>query len=182
MSLMRVTLDGTARELRTVWLEDGMVKLIDQRYLPFDLRIYEAKNAEDVAVAIEDMVVRRTGDRRDRRLRDGPSGPSRARSEDGRRSVPEDTADRTGPVRRDRLHDEGFRERNRLGRRRRSVRPGRHRPLPEDRETRGQAHPEWDADPHSLQRGGPCGSGLRDGHGADASRQGAGPSFLRLCR
>src|SRR5437016_13585241 len=35
-----------------------MVKLIDQRYLPFDLRIYEAKNAEDVAVAIEDMVVR----------------------------------------------------------------------------------------------------------------------------
>ena len=55
---MRVTLDGTARELRTVWLEDGLVKLIDQRYLPFDLRIYEAKNAEDVAVAIEDMVVR----------------------------------------------------------------------------------------------------------------------------
>src|SRR5438445_11725386 len=35
-----------------------MVKLIDQRYLPFDLRIYEAKNAEDVAVAIEDMVGR----------------------------------------------------------------------------------------------------------------------------
>src|SRR5439155_355069 len=56
--LVHVTLDGTVRELRTVWLEDGMVKLIDQRYLPFDLRIYEAKNAEDVAVAIEDMVVR----------------------------------------------------------------------------------------------------------------------------
>jgi len=55
---VHVTLDGTVRELRTVWLEDGMVKLIDQRYLPFDLRIYEAKNAEDVAVAIEDMVVR----------------------------------------------------------------------------------------------------------------------------
>ncbi len=55
---MRVTYDSTVRELRTVWLEDGLVKLIDQRYLPFDLRIYEAKNAEDVAVAIEDMVVR----------------------------------------------------------------------------------------------------------------------------
>ncbi len=55
---MRVTLDSTVRELRTVWLEDGLVKLIDQRYLPFDFRIYEAKNAEDVAVAIEDMVVR----------------------------------------------------------------------------------------------------------------------------
>jgi translation initiation factor eIF-2B subunit alpha/methylthioribose-1-phosphate isomerase len=46
------------RELRTVWLEDGVVKLIDQRYLPFDVRIYDARNAEDVAVAIEDMVVR----------------------------------------------------------------------------------------------------------------------------
>jgi len=55
---LHVTLDGTARELRTVWLEDGLVKLIDQRYLPFDLRIYEAKNGEDVAVAIEDMIVR----------------------------------------------------------------------------------------------------------------------------
>lgn len=55
---MRVTYNGTVRELRTVWLEDGLVKLIDQRYLPFDVRIYEAKNAEDVAVAIEDMVVR----------------------------------------------------------------------------------------------------------------------------
>lgn len=55
---MRVTVDGVPRELRTVWLEDGVVKLIDQRYLPFDLRIYEAKTFEDVAVAIEDMVVR----------------------------------------------------------------------------------------------------------------------------
>jgi methylthioribose-1-phosphate isomerase len=55
---VHVTLDGVARELRTVWLEDGMVKLIDQRYLPFDVRVYEAKTYEDVAVAIEDMVVR----------------------------------------------------------------------------------------------------------------------------
>jgi translation initiation factor eIF-2B subunit alpha/methylthioribose-1-phosphate isomerase len=55
---VRVTLDGAARELRTVWLEDGLVKLIDQRYLPFDFRVYEAKTVEDVAVAIEDMVVR----------------------------------------------------------------------------------------------------------------------------
>jgi translation initiation factor eIF-2B subunit alpha/methylthioribose-1-phosphate isomerase len=55
---VRVMIDGAPRELRTVWLEDGVVKMIDQRYLPFDLRIYEAKNAEDVAVAIEDMIVR----------------------------------------------------------------------------------------------------------------------------
>ncbi len=55
---MRVTVDGDPRELRTVWLDGELVKLIDQRYLPFDLRIYEAKNLEEVAVAIEDMVVR----------------------------------------------------------------------------------------------------------------------------
>lgn len=55
---MRVNLDGATRELKTVWLEDGLVKMIDQRYLPFEFRIYEAKTAEDVAVAIEDMVVR----------------------------------------------------------------------------------------------------------------------------
>lgn len=55
---MQVTVDGTTRELKTVWLEGGVVKMIDQRYLPFEVRIYEANTAEDVAVAIEDMVVR----------------------------------------------------------------------------------------------------------------------------
>lgn len=55
---MRITLDGAPRELKTVWFEDGLVKLIDQRYLPFEFRIYDAKTVEDVAVAIEDMVVR----------------------------------------------------------------------------------------------------------------------------
>jgi methylthioribose-1-phosphate isomerase len=55
---VRVTLPDGPRELKTVWLEDGLVKMIDQRYLPFEVRVYEAKNAEEVAVAIEDMVVR----------------------------------------------------------------------------------------------------------------------------
>ncbi len=55
---MRIILDGAPRELRTVWFEDGIVKLIDQRYLPFEFRVYEAKTVEDIAVAIEDMVVR----------------------------------------------------------------------------------------------------------------------------
>jgi len=55
---VRVTIDGVPREMRTVWFDDGIVKLIDQRYLPFEVRVYEAKTYEDVAVAIEDMVVR----------------------------------------------------------------------------------------------------------------------------
>src|SRR5207245_11689748 len=44
--------------MRTVWFDEGIVKLIDQRYLPFEVRVYEAKTYEDVGVAIEDMVVR----------------------------------------------------------------------------------------------------------------------------
>lgn len=55
---MRVRVDGSVQELRTVWLEDGLVKLIDQRLLPFQLAIFEAKDYEEVARAIEDMVVR----------------------------------------------------------------------------------------------------------------------------
>lgn len=51
-------MDGEPRDLRTVWLEDGRVHLLDQRLLPFEIRVYEAKDAEDVARAIEDMVVR----------------------------------------------------------------------------------------------------------------------------
>ena len=55
---MRVTVDGRPQELRTVWYEDGTVKLLDQRFLPFEIRIHEAHNLEELAVAIEDMVVR----------------------------------------------------------------------------------------------------------------------------
>jgi methylthioribose-1-phosphate isomerase len=55
---VRVTWDGASRDLRTVWLEDGIVKLLDQRFLPFEIRIYEAHGLEELAVSIEDMVVR----------------------------------------------------------------------------------------------------------------------------
>ncbi len=51
-------MDGGARDLRTVWFQDGTVRLLDQRFLPFDVREYEAHNLEELAVAIEDMVVR----------------------------------------------------------------------------------------------------------------------------
>ncbi len=55
---MRVNLEGTPQDLRTVWFEGGAVKLLDQRFLPFEIRIWEAHGLEELAVAIEDMVVR----------------------------------------------------------------------------------------------------------------------------
>ncbi len=55
---MRIELNGERRDLRAVWFEDGIVKLIDQRKLPAKFEIFEAKTTEEVAYAIKDMVVR----------------------------------------------------------------------------------------------------------------------------
>lgn len=45
---------------RTIWMEDdpGIVKVIDQRKLPFEFHIMELKTAEDAFYAIREMVVR----------------------------------------------------------------------------------------------------------------------------
>jgi len=55
---LRVTIDGVPREMRTVWFDDGIVKLIDQRYLPFEVRVLRGEDLRRCRVAIEDMVVR----------------------------------------------------------------------------------------------------------------------------
>ena len=48
------------RHLRTIWLaEDGWsVELIDQRWLPHELRVETMRSVDDIAVAIRDMWVR----------------------------------------------------------------------------------------------------------------------------
>ena len=43
---------------RTLWWENGQVKMIDQRQLPLAYEIVEYRRYEDVAAAIRDMVVR----------------------------------------------------------------------------------------------------------------------------
>ncbi len=55
---MRIMLNGEIREIRAVWFEDGMVKLIDQRKLPANIEIFEARDYQKVAYAIKEMVVR----------------------------------------------------------------------------------------------------------------------------
>jgi len=49
-------MDG--KDKRALWFEEGCLKLIDQRKLPYSLEIFVAKNVEDVVVAINEMVVR----------------------------------------------------------------------------------------------------------------------------
>ncbi|HHF58745.1 MAG TPA: S-methyl-5-thioribose-1-phosphate isomerase, partial [Thermoplasmatales archaeon] len=46
------------KEYRSLWFEDGKLLMIDQRKLPFEFSIFEARRVDDVAFAIKDMVVR----------------------------------------------------------------------------------------------------------------------------
>ena len=49
------------KHYRTVWLEGEEVKLIDQTLLPFQFKIYTAKNYKDICHAIRTMIVRGAG-------------------------------------------------------------------------------------------------------------------------
>ncbi|MFQ5884888.1 MAG: S-methyl-5-thioribose-1-phosphate isomerase, partial [Thermoplasmata archaeon] len=53
-----MVLEGETKEVETVWMEGETVKLIDQRLLPDEFKIFSAGSVEEVAYAIEDMVVR----------------------------------------------------------------------------------------------------------------------------
>ena len=55
---MKVNIDGELKHLFAVWYENDVVKLIDQRKLPEKIEVFEAKNSDDIAFAIKDMVVR----------------------------------------------------------------------------------------------------------------------------
>ncbi len=55
---MKVIIEGEKREVKSVWMEDGIVKLIDQRKLPDEYDLFNARSVEEVGIAIEDMVVR----------------------------------------------------------------------------------------------------------------------------
>lgn len=46
------------KDMRSLWWEDGKLMLIDQRHLPFQLRLFEADTDIRVAEAIKKMVVR----------------------------------------------------------------------------------------------------------------------------
>ncbi|RLG63623.1 S-methyl-5-thioribose-1-phosphate isomerase [archaeon] len=58
---MRVRIDGKIVELKTVWMEGTIVKMIDQRFLPYELKIFEARTVDETAWAIKEMVTRGAG-------------------------------------------------------------------------------------------------------------------------
>ena len=46
------------KEFRALWFENGVIKFIDQRKLPYKFEIFTAKTVDDCCFAIKDMVVR----------------------------------------------------------------------------------------------------------------------------
>ena len=46
------------QDMRTIWVENDTVKIIDQRFLPHELKIIPIENLEDARAAIADMKVR----------------------------------------------------------------------------------------------------------------------------
>lgn len=55
---MRAVVDGDVRNIKTVWMAKNSVWLIDQNRLPHELVFHQARTVEDVAKAIETMIVR----------------------------------------------------------------------------------------------------------------------------
>ncbi|MCG2825242.1 MAG: S-methyl-5-thioribose-1-phosphate isomerase, partial [Thermoplasmatales archaeon] len=55
---MKVKIKNKTKNIRAVWMEKNVIKMIDQRKLPLQLKFFDAKNYNDVAFAIKNMVVR----------------------------------------------------------------------------------------------------------------------------
>jgi translation initiation factor eIF-2B subunit alpha/methylthioribose-1-phosphate isomerase len=55
---LKVVIEGETRDVKTVWMEGDIVKLIDQRKLPDEYTLFQARSVEEVGFAVEDMVVR----------------------------------------------------------------------------------------------------------------------------
>ncbi|MFO8109775.1 MAG: S-methyl-5-thioribose-1-phosphate isomerase [Thermoplasmata archaeon] len=55
---MKVKTKTGIQDMVAVWMEDDAVKMIDQRYLPEELRLYTAKDPDDIHESIKDMIIR----------------------------------------------------------------------------------------------------------------------------
>jgi methylthioribose-1-phosphate isomerase len=55
---MKVKTEGGKKEVSALWFEDDRLRMIDQRYLPHELRLVDYDRCEAVAIAIRDMVTR----------------------------------------------------------------------------------------------------------------------------
>ncbi len=55
---MKVKMEEGEKDLKAVWMDDNKVKMIDQRFLPSELKFYTAGDYKDIHKAIKKMMVR----------------------------------------------------------------------------------------------------------------------------
>jgi methylthioribose-1-phosphate isomerase len=55
---MKVNVDGTIKNIHTLWREGSDVKLIDQRVFPHGFKILTLKDQKDTVEAIKIMILR----------------------------------------------------------------------------------------------------------------------------
>jgi len=58
---MRIRIDERVMDIKAVWLKDperGVIRMIDQRYLPWKLRYYDSDSVEKTFYAIKNFIVR----------------------------------------------------------------------------------------------------------------------------
>jgi translation initiation factor eIF-2B subunit alpha/methylthioribose-1-phosphate isomerase len=55
---VKIRFNGRERNVKAVWMEKGIIKMIDQRLLPHKFKIFTARNINDVIYTINEMVVR----------------------------------------------------------------------------------------------------------------------------
>lgn len=58
---MQVKFGNESKHYRTVWMEDGIVYMINQRALPHNFEIFNSKTSSYTTIAIRDMTVRGAG-------------------------------------------------------------------------------------------------------------------------
>ena len=55
---MKVKTENGIKDMRAIWMEDDKVVMIDQRYLPGELKFFVAENHHDIHMSIKDMMIR----------------------------------------------------------------------------------------------------------------------------
>ena len=55
---MKLRIDGKVSEVRAIWCDEGVVRMIDQRILPHRVEVLGFRDHHQVAEAIRDMAVR----------------------------------------------------------------------------------------------------------------------------
>ncbi|MGC8663181.1 MAG: S-methyl-5-thioribose-1-phosphate isomerase [Thermoplasmata archaeon] len=55
---MKIEIEGQIQEMRAIWFDNGIIKMIDQRKIPEKVEIFNANDYNEVAYAIKEMVVR----------------------------------------------------------------------------------------------------------------------------